>query len=364
MGLSDLLNGFGRNEKTSDVLKHVGFDESFDNILSSLTSRYGNTLKGALLKMLEVTVSLKDDESKKLQCEAIKETFNLTDEELNDYLLIVKIKKMYQTLEEDLEMILEMISDDESLYNDLSEEINEIVARKNMISALIDKYFGKIEEKPNKYSFSHNPSNVEPTYPVELSTNCNFLLYLSNVDELRENTVSSKSGKGQGAISSVYKELSLLGQRSYDDLLRNSLVHHILVQRYVGCKLTNDDLNFVRIGNGSTKIGYVKIPVLQENLDVLKKRYNNKNLDFLIMVVEFGDFKNEGISEEKMYLRFISDGYKMSSEMEDIIKIFKEPFTEENLEKACSMIESGADITRHLKESPMTPIKEGSSFRR
>ena len=179
---------------------------------------------------------------------------------------------MYQNLILYLELILEEINDDN---RDLTEEFGEIATIRETLKSLIEKHFRKIEEKPNKYSFSHNPSNVEPTYPVELSTNCNFLLYLSNVDELRENTVSSKSGKGQGAISCVYKELSLLGQRSYDDLLRNSLVHHILVKRNVGCKLTNDDLDFVRIGNGSTKIGYVKIPVLQENLDVLKKRYNN-----------------------------------------------------------------------------------------
>ena len=363
MSIGDLLKGFGstRKEARQELIGEPNVGELFDKIFDILNSKYNGILKGPLLKQLELVAKSNDEESKRILRVAIKKDFKLTDEELDHYLFIVEFKDMYQNLLLYLELILAEIND---ANRDLTEEFGEIATIKETLKSLIEKHLRKIEEKPNKYSFSHNPSNVEPTYPVELSTNCNFLLYLSNVDELRENTVSSKSGKGQGAISSVYKELSLLGQRSYDDLLRNSLVHHILVQRCVGCKLTNDDLNFVRIGNGSTKIGYVKIPVLQENLDVLKERYNNKNLDFLIMVVEFGDFKNEGISEEKMYLRFISNGYKMSSEMEDIIKIFKEPFTEENLEKACSMIESGADITRHLKESPMTPIKEGSSFRR
>ena len=366
MSIGDLLNGFGRNEKASDVLKHVGFDESFDNILSSLTSRYGNTLKGALLKMLEVTVSLKDDESKKLQCEAIKETFNLTDEELNDYLLIVKIKKMYQTLEEDLEMILEMISDDESLYNDLSEEINEIVARKNMISALIDKHFGKIEEKPNKYSFSHNPSNVEPTYPVELSTNCNFLLFLSNVDELRENTVSSKSGKGQESMMSICKELKSLEQINYELLRQGGKIHQIneVAKPMTGRLLTSYNVAFERIGKITSKIGYIRIPILKENVEVLRRKYNNNNLRYLIIVISFGDFKNDSINEKVLYERFNLTADKSMIDMEDIIKIFNKPFIPETLEKACSMIESGADITRHLKESPMTPIKEGSSFRR
>ena len=368
MGISNLLRGFGVKDsgETNGLLKKIGFDEAFDNILNSLTSRYSDILKGALLKMLDVAVSLSDEESKKLQCEAIKETFNLSNKQLNDYLLIVKIKKMYQSLQEDLEAILDMIKEDERLCKDSADVIEEIIARKNMISTIIEKHFGKVEEQTNKYSFSSSSVDDKQDYPAELSSNCNFLIYLSNVDELRENTISSKSGKGQEAMSSVCKELKSLNQSNYNELIKKSMIHHIIEkgQGFVGCELTTDRLNFVRFGIRCTKVGYVKIPVFQSNLDVLMKKYNNNNLRYILMVIDFGDFKNEGIGEYDLYARFISNARKREREMEDIIKIFKEPFTPETLEIACSIIERGANVTRHLNESPTVSFEEGSKLGR
>lgn len=368
MSIRDLLRGFGvkDNGETNGLLNKIGFDESFDKILNSLTSRYSDILKGALLKMLDVAVSLNDDESKRLQCEAIKETFNLSNKQLNDYLLIVKIKKMYQSLQEDLEAILDMIKEDERLCEDSADVIEEIIARKNMISTLIEKHFGKVEDQTNKYSFSHNPSNAEQSYPAELSSNCNFLIYLSNADECRENTISSKTGRGQESISRVSKELKMLSKSNYDELVKKGMIHHIIEkgQGFVGCELTSDKLNFFRFGSRSTKVGYVKMPILQDNLDILRNRYKSFNLKYIMIVIEFGDFLNEGISEYVLYSRFISNARKREREMEDIIKIFKEPFTPETLEIACSMIERGVDITRHLNESPMDFLEEGSKLGR
>ena len=167
-------------------------------------------------------------------------------------------------------------------------------------------------------------------------------------------------------MSSVCKELRALNQSNYNELVKKSMIHHIVEkgQSFVGCELTSDKLNFVRIGIRCTKVGYVKIPVFQSNLDVLMKKYNNNNLRYILMVVDFGDFKNEGISEYVLYSRFISNARKREREMEDIIKIFKEPFTPETLEIACSIIERGADITRHLNENPTVSLEEGSSLRK
>ena len=363
MSIGDLLKGFGstRKEARQELIGEPNVGELFDKIFDILNSKYNGILKDSLLKQLELVAKSNDEESKRILRVAIKKDFKLTDEELDHYLFIVEFKDMYQNLLLYLELILAEIND---ANRDLTEEFGEIATIKETLKSLIEKHFGKIEEKPNEYSFSHNPSNVEPTYPVELSTNCNFLLYLSNVDELRENTVSSKSGKGQESMSRICKELKLLNQSNYEDLVANKKIHNINEEEKSGCKLTNYNSNFLRIGGGTTKIAHIKVKVLQSNIDVLRSKYKNINLRYLIMIVEFGDYMNEGINEYVLYSRFISNACKKISEMEEIIKIFNEPFTEETLEKACSMIESGADITRHLKENPMTPIKEGSSFRR
>lgn len=275
MSIGDLLKGFGstRKEARQELIGEPNVGELFDKIFDILNSKYNGILKGPLLKQLELVAKSNDEESKRILRVAIKKDFKLTDEELDHYLFIVEFKDMYQNLLLYLELILEEINDDN---RDLTEEFGEIATIKETLKSLIEKHFRKIEEKPNKYSFSHNPSNVEPTYPVELSTNCNFLLFLSNVDELRENTVSSKSGRWQDAMSNVCGELKTLSKSNYDELVRKSMIHHIIEkwQRFVGCELTNEKLNFVRIGVRFTKVGYVKIPILQDNLDVLRKRYN------------------------------------------------------------------------------------------
>ena len=48
----------------NEIIKNIGFDESFEKIYLNLISRYSETLKGTLRKMLEVAITLKDDESK------------------------------------------------------------------------------------------------------------------------------------------------------------------------------------------------------------------------------------------------------------------------------------------------------------
>jgi len=95
-----------------DFLYNLKKDEfsSLEKIYNSLMVNYKDTLKGSLRKMFEVLFFLKDDDGKRLQCEAIMETFNLSEKQLNDYLLIIRIEKMYSSLCSDLEGIIEMIS--------------------------------------------------------------------------------------------------------------------------------------------------------------------------------------------------------------------------------------------------------------
>ena len=96
---------------------------SLRTIYDKLYMQYKDTLNGGLKKMLEVAVSISDSESKKLQCEAIMETFSLTEKELKNYLLVVKIERMYNNFSRDLSDIVEIILEDDSLFRDFSSEI-------------------------------------------------------------------------------------------------------------------------------------------------------------------------------------------------------------------------------------------------
>lgn len=372
MGINKFLKYFGDGgnatgqevaDVENEIIKNIGFDESFEKIYLNLISRYSETLKGTLRKMLEVAITLKDDESKRLQYEAIKETFNLNDKELTDYLLIVRIEKMYMDMNQELDIILEMISEDKDLYSELEDEIKGIIERKKVILSLVDKFSSK-DKQSGKYSFIADSSNDAKSYPVELSTNSNFIIYLSNVEKERLNTVSSKSGKGSAVMGSICKEITILNKSNYELLRQNGKIHQINVsgKRYTGRVLTSDNIAYERIGGVCTKVAYARIPILQSNLELLKGKYKNTQLRYIMVVICFGDFKSEGINEEKLYERFNLTATDNMNELEKIIKIFKEPFTSETFEEACSIIERGVDIIKLLSDSPMKSLNESDSF--
>lgn len=356
MSIGDLLRGFGstREEKRQELIGEPNVGELFDKIFDILNSKYNAILKDSLLKQLELVAKSNDEESKRILRDAIKNDFKLTDEELDYYLFFVEFKEMYQSLQLYLELILEEIND---ANRDLTEEFGEIATIKETLKSLIEKHFGKVEEQTNKYSFSRSSVDDKKDYPVELSSNPNFLLYLSNADECRENTISSKSGREDEAIKRICKELALLKEYKYEDLIDGGKIHNINKGQFVEYLLTRYKLHFLRIGGGTSKIAHIKVKTLQSNLERLKKKYGNFNLGYILLVVEFADFLNEGFSEIKLYLRFLSNARKMESEIERIVEVFNKPFTPETFEIACSMIERGANITRLLNEDPYSSLE-------
>jgi len=212
--------------------------------------------------------------------------------------------------------------------------------------------------------------NVSDSYDdvsnlLELSNSCNFIVYLSNVDNERNITISSKSGKGNAVIGNICKEIDLLRKSNYELLRQNSKIHQIndSLRRNSGVLLTSNNLAFERIGGGSTKVGYIRVPIVQSNLELLKKKYNNFNLRYLMLIICFGDFINDGIEEKRLYARFNSEADRYSEEIEDIIKIFREPFTPETFVLACSMIENGVDIVNSLRDNPMKSLSNNDKSR-
>lgn len=297
MSISDLLRGFGstREEERQELIGEPNVGELFDKIFDILNSKYNGILKGSLLKQLELVAKSNDEESKRILRVAIKNDFKLTDEELDHYLFFVEFKDMYQSLLLYLELILEEIND---ANRDLTEEFGEIATIKETLKSLIEKHFDKVDEQTNKYSYFTGNSIEQQSYPVELSSDRNFLLYLSNVDECRENTISSKSGREAEAIKRICKELALLKEYKFEDLIGGGKIHNINEGQFVEYLLTRYKLHFLRIGGGTIKIAHIKVKTLQSNLDMLKKKYGNFNLGYILLVVEFADFLNEGFSEK------------------------------------------------------------------
>lgn len=340
-------------------LSRFGLDDALKNIYIKLMEKYKGKLNDSLVNMIRIAINDSNSDSRRLQLEAIKESFNLSDKELNKYVTILRIESMYINMCNELEAILELVSNDEDLISDLSEEINEIEIKIEEFRKLISSFYND-SEKSHKYSFDGN-NDKEDVSSLELSTNSNFLIFLSNVDELRKNTVQSRSGIWRNSMAKICNEMISLSCYSYGSLISKGESHNINDNgKHV--EFTSRHLQFRRTGGGTTKVGYVKVPVISNNLVTLKNKYKNNNLEYIFIVVGFGDFVNEGISEEKLYGNFISIGRKWENEIEKIISIFSNPFTPESFALACSIIEHGVDVVDSLRNNPLDSIERNGAL--
>lgn len=338
-------------------LSRFGLDDALKNIYIKLMEKYKGKLNDSLVNMIRLAINDSNSDSRILQLDAIKESFNLSDKELNQYVTILRIESMYINMCNELEVILDLVTNDEDLINDLGEEIKEIETKIGEFRKLISSFYND-SEKNYKYSFEGN--NNEEVNSSELSTNSNFLIFLSNVDELRKNTVESKSGKSQISMSKVCNAMSSLSCYSYESLISNGTIHHINEYgKHV--TLTNYKLEFMRFGGGTTKVGYVKVPISRENLEMLNRKYNS-NLRYMLIVIGFGDFANEGIAEDKLYRNFISNANKLENELEETIKVFNNSFTPESFALACSIIEHGVDVVDSLRNKPLDSIERNGDL--
>lgn len=176
--------------------------------------------------------------------------------------------------------------------------------------------------------------------------------------------MESKSGNGILAMSGIAKEMSLLSKADYLSLRQSGKIHQIqeINKGHSGSVITSSNAAFERFGGGSTKIGYIRIPIIKENMELLRKKYNNENLGYLILAIGFGDFKNEGLDEKKLYEQFKGASDRYMDEIESIIKVFNEPFTPETFTLACSMIEHGVDVVDLLKNRPLESIERNGNL--
>ena len=362
--ITDIIRG-GNNGLTADT-SNISYDELLKNLAlnaedeskySKLMDKYNALLKGNMKQMIKFALEEKDKESRKIQLDVIKESFGLDANKLSNYIFIIIIEKLYEDINTYLELCLEEGLSNE---NELGDLIEELLHMKVKFSKWLDKAFCDIEERRKQYNycisdnFESNNSNLYP----EVSSNCNFIIYLSSIEEERKNTMNTKSGKAIISMSNICKEIIKLEKYDYDLLKNNCQIH--VVQDYgrggVSYIVSSEEIKYTRIGGGTTKVGFIIVPLSQENGNLLRRKYNNDSFKYLILVINFGDFKNEGIDERRLYQNFRIRTDKYEYEIEEVIRLFKEPFTPDSFEKACYMIENGISITNSLSTEPLKPI--------
>lgn len=256
--------------------------------------------------------------------------FGLKEEQLYKYVEVYEIIFLFNQLKRTIDFFETEVTESELLeYQDVIHETNDEIEQ---LQIWLDEF--EIEELNNT---------------DENSEQINFIIFGPNIDMYMYKTSSSKSGRDKIALKNIASLLKQMKYASYFELRKKGNIHQMQnqinkQQAYIA------DLAYERMGRGATKVTYLRVPVSSNNKAILKEYYKNP-LETLYLVLSYGDFKNESISEANLYRQHFFDVKKNEDFIQYMIDIFKNDFTEETLKIAHKIIEFSMSIDESINNS-------------
>ena len=242
------------------------------------------------------------------------QTYSLSREELMKYARICRVEKIYEEISELMKM--------------LKTEADELEKED------IDEYQGFVQElqgEGEKYISDINDS-LEPEDEGIAFNDNNLIIYPSSIEESRRRTINAHSGREeqtQKSVANLIERLNKVEESGFN------------TQCYI------DGNAYERLGRGSTKVSYIRVPINANNKEEVKREFNI-DFDTLYLVVNYGDYKNEGYDEKRYYVEVFADFQKNIEELRQIISIFRNDFTPQTKEVAMNLITNGFRITEEL----------------
>ena len=211
----------------------------------------------------------------------------------------------------------------------------------------LEEYQGAINELQGEGETYLNDINVPIQEDETIDFNdSNLIIYSDFIDESKQKIINSHSGKGEETQKSIANIIEQLKVADYFDLRKKGYIHQIVqVDANKPCYIEGNA--FERIGRISTKVNYIRIPISDNNREVIKK-YLGSDFSMLYLVVSYGDFANEGLDERRYYSEMYADFKKHYQELVAIINLFKDDFTDETKLIAMDLISKGFGITEDI----------------
>ncbi len=224
-------------------------------------------------------------------------------------------------------------------------ELTELAKEEAEGLGLYQDFVEELQAEGEDYLEEFNEKEEQET--VVNSGNTNLIIYTSYIDESKERTLYSRSGKEEQAQKSVANIIEQLVKVDYHELRKKGCIHQNVQTDnnkkpcYVG------GAAFERIGSITTKVNYIRIPITMANRENLKRTLNT-DFDTLYLVTNYGDFQNEGIDENQYYIDSYSGLKKHLNEILIIMDIFGNDFTVDNFPIAINLINNGLRTTNEL----------------
>lgn len=165
---------------------------------------------------------------------------------------------------------------------------------------------------------------------INNSNNSSSLINLVIAPKSMDEIISiSENNNGNGAISlsRSYSALKILSNVSYNNPDISRKIHKVLDNsRDHDIKLTDHRILLERYSTSkTTKIVFLKIPIAQENVEIIKQQFNMSDFENMYYIVGFGDFSYSGYSEGDFYKMFIKIAYRSENEIQKIVDLFSKP---------------------------------------
>ena len=257
--------------------------------------------------------------------ESYMELFSLPKETLLFYARVCQIIVVYHQIielaklaEQELQILEE--------YQDYADELQDEG------EDLLDN-FGELEESKSEGELDF--SNIE-----------GLIIYPSYIEESKQKIDNSHSGKGEETRKRIAGIIENLVCKEYMHFRKSGAIHQM--HNNSSAEEYYIDGNAVeRIGNNSTKVIYIRIPLSISNRESIKSAFS---IDFrtFYLVLNYRDFKNEGIEEKRLYAEIKASLNRNMEEIMHIINIFKNDFTPETYPSAMHLIREGLKRTEEI----------------
>lgn len=294
-------------------------DESFLEEIKSIIYKYKSEIPNGLeFYYKDVLAGIND--------EAMANMFNMSIEDLRKYAMVCKIIADYNDVCDGLAII-----DDENVDQDERQEYQETV---DELTDAVRMQVGVIRDLEN----GEKESDL-------IDASVNLIIYAKHIDDSKNRTRNARSGRENEAQKKVANLIRLLRDSDYQSLRKKGLMHQLKTIANDECYIDNNA--FERIGGGTTKVNFIRVPISEKNRETIKQ-YTRSDFNTLFLIISYGDFKNEQISEKKFYNMVCSDMEKNKDTIVEIINLFKNDFTDQALSIAMEIINNGFVITEEL----------------
>ena len=228
-------------------------------------------------------------------------------------------------LKKELSDLLELIANEDLGISDIKDLYDK------QFFVQINKIIGKIKTtiEKEKQNDTVNYNQIR-----------NGIIFPNNLDDVLFLSEGSKSGSGENSIKKSMVSIGTLMNTSYSSPQFSRFIHKIKNGGGQDFRLTDLNILGERYTTGApVKVAFFKLPILPENLEMVKERLNAPYLEYIYYISGFGSFADIGMSEVSLYKNLIALATASEEYLQELVRLVSVKFDESSLNRFIALLE-------------------------